>query len=107
MEILSIFLLGDHLYVEVFFYYNMLGFILTGQLLFSISFCEGKSTMLESIGNRDIPIPPHIDIFHLKNEMEASDKTALQCVMEVDEERMRLEAEAAELTKLGDEGSER
>ena len=63
--------------------------------------------MLETIGNRDIPIPSHIDIFHLKNEIEASDKTALQCVMEVDEERMRLEAEAAELTKLGDEGSER
>lgn len=67
----------------------------------------GKSTMLETIGNRDIPIPNHIDIFHLKNEMEASDKTALQCVMEVDEERTRLEAEAAELTRLGDEGSER
>lgn len=67
----------------------------------------GKSTMLETIGNRDIPIPPHIDIFHLKNEMEASDKTALECVMEVDEERTRLEAEAAELTKLGDEGSDR
>lgn len=63
--------------------------------------------MLEAIGSRDIPIPKHIDIFHLKNEMETSDKTALQCVMEVDEERMRLEAEAAELTKLGDEGSER
>jgi len=63
--------------------------------------------MLETIGNRDIPVPNHIDIFHLKNEMEASDKTALQCVMEVDEERTRLEAEAAELTKLGDEGSER
>lgn len=63
--------------------------------------------MLETIGSRDIPIPQHIDIFHLKNEMEASDKTALECVMEVDEERMRLEAEAAELTKLGDEGSDR
>lgn len=67
----------------------------------------GKSTMLETIGSRDIPIPQHIDIFHLKNEMEASDKTALECVMEVDEERTRLEAEAAELTKLGDEGSDR
>ena len=63
--------------------------------------------MLHAIGNRDIPIPFHIDIFHLKNEMEASDKTALQCVMEVDDERMQLEAEAAELTKLGDEGSDR
>lgn len=63
--------------------------------------------MLETIGNRDIPIPEHIDIFHLKNEIEASDKTALECVMEVDAERTRLEAEAAELTKQGDEGSER
>lgn len=67
----------------------------------------GKSTMLETIGSREIPIPMHIDIFHLKNEMEASDKTALECVMEVDAERTRLEAEAAELTKLGDEGSDR
>lgn len=63
--------------------------------------------MLETIGSREIPIPMHIDIFHLKNEMEASDKTALECVMEVDAERTRLEAEAAELTKLGDEGSDR
>ena len=62
---------------------------------------------METIGQREIPVPPHVDIFHLKNEIEASDKTALECVMEVDEERLRLEAEAAELTKLGDQGSER
>ncbi|XP_029201288.2 ATP-binding cassette sub-family F member 2-like [Acropora millepora] len=67
----------------------------------------GKSTLLETIGHREIPVPAHVDIFHLKNEIEASDKTALECVMEVDEERLRLEAEAAELTKLGDQGSER
>ncbi|KAK2561245.1 ATP-binding cassette sub-family F member 2 [Acropora cervicornis] len=67
----------------------------------------GKSTLLETIGQREIPVPAHVDIFHLKNEIEASDKTALECVMEVDEERLRLEAEAAELTKLGDQGSER
>ena len=62
---------------------------------------------METIGQREIPVPEHVDIFHLKNEIEASDKTALECVMEVDEERLRLEAEAAELTKLGDQGSER
>lgn len=67
----------------------------------------GKSTLLETISQREIPVPVHVDIFHLKNEIEASDKTALECVMEVDEERLRLEAEAAELTKLGDQGSER
>ena len=63
--------------------------------------------MLEAIGKREVPIPDHIDIFHLTSEMESSDKTALECVMEVEEERLRLEAEASELTKLGDEGSDR
>ncbi len=48
---------------------------------------EGKSTMLNAISSRDLPIPPHIDIFHLSEEIAASDKTALQCVIEVDEER--------------------
>ena len=76
-------------------------------MLVCLFFCEGKSTLLETIGQREIPVPAHVDIFHLKNEIEASDKTALECVMEVDEERLRLEAEAAELTKLGDQGSER
>lgn len=52
---------------------------------------SGKSTILAVLGNREVPIPEHIDIFHLTREMPASDKSALQCVMEVDEERVRLE----------------
>lgn len=51
-----------------------------------------------------MPIPEHIDIFHLTREMPASDKTALQCVMEVDEERVRLEKLAEELAACEDEG---
>ena len=47
----------------------------------------GKSTLLTTIGERELPIPQHIDIYHLKEEIPASDKTPLQCVMEVDEER--------------------
>ncbi len=47
----------------------------------------GKSTMLSAIAAREVPIPEHIDIFHLTEEIAASDKTPLQCVMEVDEER--------------------
>lgn len=47
----------------------------------------GKSTLLTAISERDIPIPDHIDIFHLTEEIRASDKTPLQCVMEVDDER--------------------
>lgn len=52
-----------------------------------------------------MPIPDHVDIFHLKREMPPSDKTALECVMEVDSERIRLEHEAESLVlKTDDEG---
>jgi len=57
----------------------------------------GKSTLLSVIGNREIPIPESLDIFHLKREMAPSDKTALQCVMEVDKERVLLEKKAEAL----------
>ncbi|XP_072029313.1 ATP-binding cassette sub-family F member 2-like [Amphiura filiformis] len=57
----------------------------------------GKSSLMYAIGNREVPIPEHIDIFHLTREMAASDKTALECVLEVDEERLKLEKEAEEL----------
>ncbi|XP_050699130.1 ATP-binding cassette sub-family F member 2-like isoform X1 [Eriocheir sinensis] len=67
----------------------------------------GKSTLLATLANREVPIQSHIDIFHLVREMPASDKTALQCVMEVDEERIRLEALAEELAASeGDEAQE-
>lgn len=57
----------------------------------------GKSSLLEAIGRRELPIPEHIDIYHLTMEMPPSDKTALQCVLEVEEERNRLERQAEEL----------
>lgn len=57
----------------------------------------GKSMLLSAIGHREIPIPEHIDIYHLTREMAPSDKTALQCVMEVDEARIMLEKEAERL----------
>ncbi|XP_005166462.1 ATP-binding cassette, sub-family F, member 2b isoform X4 [Danio rerio] len=57
----------------------------------------GKSMLLSAIGHREVPIPEHIDIFHLTREMAPSEKTALQCVMEVDEERIKLEKEAERL----------
>lgn len=65
----------------------------------------GKSTILAVLGNREVPIPEHIDIFHLTREMPASDKSALQCVMEVDEERLRLEKLAETLVACDDEGT--
>uniref|UniRef100_A0A8C7U8W5 ABC transporter domain-containing protein n=1 Tax=Oncorhynchus mykiss TaxID=8022 RepID=A0A8C7U8W5_ONCMY len=57
----------------------------------------GKSMLLAAIGHREVPIPEHIDIYHLTREMSPSEKTALQCVMEVDAERIHLEKEAERL----------
>jgi len=68
----------------------------------------GKSSLLSALGNREGPIPEHVDIFHLKREMPPSDKSALECVLEVDEEKHRLEKEAEELAlRNTDEAHER
>lgn len=67
---------------------------------------SGKSTLLAVLGNREVPIPEQIDIFHLTREMPASNKTALECVMEVDEERVRLEKLAEELVDCDEEDAQ-
>ena len=53
-----------------------------------------------------MPIQDHIDIYYLAREMPASEKTALEAVMEADEERIRLEKLAEELATLEDEESQ-
>eukprot|EP00891_Asterochloris_glomerata_P004353 jgi/Astpho2/4353/fgenesh1_pg.00066_%23_4_t len=65
----------------------------------------GKSSLLKALGNREVPIPDHVDTYHLDREMEASDLTALEAVMKVDEEKNRLEKEAERLVELGDDPS--
>jgi hypothetical protein len=67
-------------------------------------FLSGKSSLLSALGNREMPIPAHTDIFHLQREMAPSDKTALECVLEVDQEKHRLEVEAEELALRNTEG---
>ena len=59
-----------------------------------------------SVGNREVPIQDHIDIFYLAREMPASEKTALEAVMEADEERIKLEKLAEELALNEDEESQ-
>ncbi|KAK4337104.1 hypothetical protein RND71_043854 [Anisodus tanguticus] len=66
----------------------------------------GKSTMLASIGRREVPIQPSVDIYHLTREMPPSEKTALEAVMEVDEERIKLEKLAEELAQNEDDESQ-
>uniref|UniRef100_H0XIP5 ABC transporter domain-containing protein n=1 Tax=Otolemur garnettii TaxID=30611 RepID=H0XIP5_OTOGA len=53
----------------------------------------GKSMLLLLNGKHEVPIPEHIDIYHLTREMPPSDKIPLQ-VMEIDTEQAMLEREA-------------
>ncbi|PPR93852.1 hypothetical protein GOBAR_AA26823 [Gossypium barbadense] len=66
----------------------------------------GKSTLLTAIGLRELPIPEHMDIYHLTREIEASDMSALQAVISCDEERLKLEKEAEILAAQDDGGGE-
>nr|CAB3483842.1 unnamed protein product [Digitaria exilis] len=66
----------------------------------------GKSTLLTAIGCRELPIPQHMDIYHLTREIEASDMSALQAVVSCDEERVQLEKEAEILAAQDDGGGD-
>ncbi|GAB2215187.1 hypothetical protein Drorol1_Dr00019566, partial [Drosera rotundifolia] len=66
----------------------------------------GKSTLLTAIGCRELPIPDHMDIYHLSREIEASDMSALEAVISCDEERIKLEKEAEILAAQDDGGGE-
>ncbi|XP_033761748.1 ATP-binding cassette sub-family F member 2-like [Pecten maximus] len=63
----------------------------------------GKSSLLFALECREVPVPDHVDIFHLSREMPPSEKTALQCVIEVDKERLALEHEAETLASVDTE----
>ncbi|GKV01275.1 hypothetical protein SLEP1_g13842 [Rubroshorea leprosula] len=66
----------------------------------------GKSTLLTAIGLRELPIPEHMDIYHLTREIEASDMSALEAVISCDEERLQLEKEVEALAGQEDGGGE-
>lgn len=66
----------------------------------------GKSALMAVLGNREVPIQEHIDIYYLAREIPASEKTALEAVMEADEERIKLEALAEELATQEDDESQ-
>ena len=46
---------------------------------------------------REVPIPDHMDIYHLTREIDATEMTALEAVKNVDSERLVLEKEAEKL----------
>ncbi|CCW72335.1 unnamed protein product [Phytomonas sp. Hart1] len=53
----------------------------------------GKSTLLRALGLHEIPFPAHVDRYYVSHEVAASDQSALEAVLAVDQERERLEAE--------------
>eukprot|EP01065_Artemidia_motanka_P025217 TRINITY_DN3015_c0_g2_i1.p2 TRINITY_DN3015_c0_g2~~TRINITY_DN3015_c0_g2_i1.p2 ORF type:complete len:763 (+),score=291.23 TRINITY_DN3015_c0_g2_i1:86-2374(+) len=63
----------------------------------------GKSTLMNVLGAGEIDIPPKLDYFHLKEEVASSEESVLDCVMKVDTERERLEAELEDLQGKEDE----
>ena len=71
----------------------------------------GKSTLLHAISERRIPMPEHIHIIHVEQEAAPSDKSALQTVLDTDEERNylleieRILLEAGDNAEFDDEGN--
>jgi ATP-binding cassette subfamily F protein 2 len=59
----------------------------------------GKTTLLNAVASRMIPIPKTIDVYSVHHPIDPSDLTALQAVLQVDEERAELEAEADMLSE--------
>ena len=54
---------------------------------------SGKTNVLNAIALREIPIPEHVDLYHLHAEAEPTDRTAVEAVVDhVTEEIARLEA---------------
>jgi len=67
---------------------------------------SGKSTMLYAIAHRQIPIPEHVDIWHLDREAAPSDRTAIESVVDtVAVEYARLEEVTLQLLEEDPEGN--
>ncbi|KAH7910315.1 P-loop containing nucleoside triphosphate hydrolase protein [Hygrophoropsis aurantiaca] len=64
---------------------------------------SGKSTFLQSVAERDIEIPPHIDIYLVRGEAEPSDVNALDFIIASAKEKVaKLEARIEELSVADD-----
>jgi len=58
----------------------------------------GKSTLLKCLGEREIPIPKWISVYHLEKEVDPTERTALESVTdELEAEVKRLETEAEKI----------
>lgn len=60
----------------------------------------GKSTLLRAVASRMVPIPKNIDVYYVESAIEPSDKSAIESVLEVNEETRELNEEVDQLTEL-------
>ncbi|KAK1766988.1 protein GCN20 [Phialemonium atrogriseum] len=68
----------------------------------------GKSTLLRALSRRELPIPTHISILHVEQEITGDDTPALQAVLDADVWRKVLMKEQAQITqKLAEIETER
>ncbi|KAL8392392.1 hypothetical protein RB595_002545 [Gaeumannomyces hyphopodioides] len=58
----------------------------------------GKSTLLRALARREVPIPTHISILHVEQEITGDDTPALQAVLDADVWRKVLLKEQAKIT---------
>ncbi|KAI0540246.1 P-loop containing nucleoside triphosphate hydrolase protein [Xylaria digitata] len=58
----------------------------------------GKSTLLRALSRRELPIPTHISILHVEQEITGDDTPALQAVLDADVWRKVLMREQSEIT---------
>ncbi|KAL8357805.1 hypothetical protein RB598_002547 [Gaeumannomyces tritici] len=58
----------------------------------------GKSTLLRALAKREVPIPTHISILHVEQEITGDDTPALQAVLDADVWRKVLLKEQAKIT---------
>ncbi|RYO79095.1 hypothetical protein DL766_003271 [Monosporascus sp. MC13-8B] len=59
----------------------------------------GKSTLLRALSRREVPIPTHISILHVEQEITGDDTSALQAVLDADVWRKILLKEQTEITE--------
>ncbi|KAL1867161.1 hypothetical protein VTK73DRAFT_4294 [Phialemonium thermophilum] len=59
----------------------------------------GKSTLLRALSRRELPVPTHISILHVEQEITGDDTPAIQAVLDADVWRKVLLKEQADITK--------
>jgi len=68
---------------------------------------SGKTTFMDVLGKREIDIPNHIDIYLLNQEVEPTDMTAMEAVIEYGQNEVkRLEGLESETLELHGPGSQ-